>query len=90
VANSGILIKDKEVELKNYEMIKSLMMEAQKAIGMIAAQVASGALSAVHAAVGISASDSASYGYSPTQPSTTSVTTTDAEGNQTTTVTQQT
>jgi len=90
VANAGIMIKDKEVELKNYELIKSLMMEAQKAIGMIAAQVASGALSAVHAAVGISASDSASYSYSPTQASTTSVTTTDAEGNQTTTVTQQT
>lgn len=86
--NANILIKDKEVELKSYEILKTLLMEAQKAIGMIAAQVASGALSAVHAQVGISSSDSASYGYSPVQASTTATETTDAQGN-TTTQTQQ-
>ncbi len=85
VANAQILIKDKETELKAYELLNSLKMEAQKAIGMIAAQVASGALSAVHAQVHIGASDSASYSYNPTPATTETEITTDAEGNQTTT-----
>jgi hypothetical protein len=61
VANANILIKDKEVEMRNYEVLNNLIVEAQKAIGSIAAQLVAGALSAVHAQVGISASDSADY-----------------------------
>lgn len=87
LGNAQILIKDKEVELKAYEMLNNLKMEAQKAIGMVAAQVASGALSAVHASVDIGARDLASYGYSPEPAQTTTqhTQTTDAEGKTTTT-----
>jgi hypothetical protein len=70
LGNAQILIKDKEVELKMYELIQSLKVEMQKAIGMIASQVAAGALSAVHAQVHIGASDSASYNYTPPQEKT--------------------
>ena len=75
VANANIMIKDKEVEIKQYEMLNSLLMEAQKAQGIIAAQVAAGALAAVHAQVGINASDSANYSYSEILASTTTTTT---------------
>lgn len=85
LGNAQILIKDKEVELKSYEMLMSLRGDLAKAIGMIAAQVASGAFSAVHAQVGIGAFDSASYGYSPKPATTETTVTTDAEGNTTTT-----
>lgn len=61
LGNAQIMIKDKEVELRAYEMLNSLKSEIAKAIGMIAAQVASGALSAVHAQVHIGATDSADY-----------------------------
>lgn len=61
LGNAQIMIKDKEVELKAYEMLNGLKGEIAKAIGMIAAQVASGALSAVHAQVHIGAQDSADY-----------------------------
>jgi len=67
VANAEILIKDKDVQLRAYEALNSLLMEAQKSIGSIAAQVASGALSAVHAQVSIGASNSAGYNYTPAQ-----------------------
>jgi len=61
VSNANILIKDKEVEMKNYEVLNSLIMEAEKAIGSIAAQLVAGALSAVHAQISASASDAANY-----------------------------
>jgi len=66
-ANAHILIKDKEIEIKAYEALNQLKAEAQKAIGSIAAQVAAGALSAVHAQVSIGASNSADYYYNPNQ-----------------------
>jgi hypothetical protein len=80
VANANIMIKDKEVEIKQYEMLNSLLMEAQKAQGEIAAQVAAGALAAVHASVSIGSSDSASYSYS----SSTSTSTTTSKSTTTT------
>jgi hypothetical protein len=60
-SNAQILIKDKEVEIRAYEALMSLKAEAEKAIGAIAAQVAAGSLSAVHAQVHIGADDSATY-----------------------------
>ena len=88
LGNAQIMIKDKEVELRSYEMLMGLKGELAKAIGMIAAQVAAGALSAVHASVDIGARDSASYNYSPTPAQTQTQTQVDAEGNTSTTTTQ--
>lgn len=85
--NAQILIKDKEIELKNYEMLNSLKVEALKSEGMIAAQVASGALAAVHAQVHIGAQDVATYTYTPRLASTSTQTSTDAKGNTSTTTT---
>ena len=64
IANANILIKDKEIEMKNYEMINSLKEKAEEAIGAIVAQLTAGALAAVHAGANISASDSGSYNFS--------------------------
>jgi hypothetical protein len=61
VSNANILIKDKEVEMKNYEVLNNMKIEAEKAIGQIAAQLVAGALSAVHAQISASASDTANY-----------------------------
>lgn len=67
VANAHILLKNKELEIKQYEALMNLKAEAEKAIGAIAAQVAAGALSAVHAQVSIGAQDQATYYYNPNQ-----------------------
>jgi len=61
VANANILIKNKEIELKNYEVINSLKEEAIKASGQIAAQLVAGALASVSAQVQIGATDQATY-----------------------------
>jgi len=63
IANANILIKNKEIELKNYEVINSLKEAALKAIGEIAAQLVAGALASVHAQAHIGATDSSSYNY---------------------------
>lgn len=63
IANANILIKNKEVELKNYEVINSLKEEALKARGQIVAQLVAGALASVHAQAHIGATDSSSYNY---------------------------
>lgn len=67
LGNAQIMIKDKEVELRAYEALMNLKAEAQKAIGTIAAHVAAGALSAVHAQVSIGAQNSADYFFNPNQ-----------------------
>jgi len=67
VANANILLKNKDVEIREYEALKGLKIEAEKAVGSIAAQLAAGALSAVHAQVSIGSSDSADYYYNPNQ-----------------------
>lgn len=66
IANANIMIKDKEIEMKNYEVLNSLKEEAMKAIGQIAAQLVAGALAAVHAAASIQASSNTSYSESTT------------------------
>ena len=63
IANANILIKNKEVELKNYEMINSLKERMLEAIGHIVAQLVAGALASVHAQAHIGATDSSSYNY---------------------------
>lgn len=61
VANSNILIKDKEIEMKNYEVFNSLKIEVMKAIGQVCAQIVAGAYAGVSAAAHISRQDSSSY-----------------------------
>ncbi len=63
VANTGLLIQDKGVEIKQYEAINALMVQAKTAIGQVGASLLHGALSSVHVSAQIHASDSASYGY---------------------------
>lgn len=67
VNNAHILIKDKEIELLAYRELNALKEKAQEAVGSIAANIASGALSAVHAQVSIGSSNSADYYYNPNQ-----------------------
>ncbi len=64
IANAGLLIKDKEIEMKNYELINSLREKAEEAIGAIVAQLTAGALSAVHAQASISAENRGNYEFS--------------------------
>jgi hypothetical protein len=63
-----LLIKNVEIEIKNFEIEYGLKVEATKAIGSINAQVVAGAFSSMNASVHLSASDSGSYTYS-TNPS---------------------
>lgn len=64
LARADLLIKDAEIDMKNFEMMGSLRIEAMKAIGQINAQVAAGALASVSAGVSMSANNSSAYGYS--------------------------
>lgn len=67
VARADLIIKDAEIDIKNFEMMNGLKIEAMKAIGSINAQIVAGALSSVSAGVHMSASNAASYSYSPVQ-----------------------
>jgi len=78
VAKAELVIKDAEIDIKNYELLNQLKMEGLKSISAVAAQLAAGALSSVSAAAHIQASNSASYGYSPSPAKT--VTTTNPDG----------
>jgi len=53
VANANILIKDKEIEMKNYELLNSLKEKAMEAISHVAAQITASALTMVHASASI-------------------------------------
>jgi len=68
LAKAELVIKDAELDMKNYELLNSLRIEAMKAISGVAAQLAAGSLSSVSAGAHISASNSASYSYSPPAP----------------------
>ena len=61
IENANLMEKDKEIEMKNYEMIKNLMVEGMKAIATVAAQLSSGAMAGIHVSAAMSASDSAQY-----------------------------
>jgi len=61
IANAGLLIKDKEVEMKNYELINTLRIRVMEAIGQIASQIVAGAYAGVSASAGIRRDDSSSY-----------------------------
>ncbi|RPI53398.1 MAG: hypothetical protein EHM49_04390 [Deltaproteobacteria bacterium] len=65
LTRAELLIKDAELDMKNYEIMNSLKIEAMKAISGVAAQLVAGALSSVSASAHISATNSASYSYSP-------------------------
>lgn len=67
LARAELLIKDAEIDIKNFEVMNNLKIEAMKAIGSINSQIVAGALASVSAAVHLSASDAASYSYSPVQ-----------------------
>jgi len=62
--NINTKLKDKDIEARNQEVLHQLAVEAEKATGSIAAQLVSGALSAIHAQVSMSASDQAQYTFS--------------------------
>ncbi len=61
LGNANIMIKDKETELKSYEMLNSLKTDIMKAIGSIAAQLGAGAMAGISASAHVSAQASASY-----------------------------
>ncbi|RPI56015.1 MAG: hypothetical protein EHM49_01185 [Deltaproteobacteria bacterium] len=67
LTRAELLIKDAELDMKNYEIMNGLKIEAMKAISGVSAQLVAGALSSVSASAHISATNSASYSYSPTQ-----------------------
>ena len=67
LTRAELLIKDAELDMKNYEMMNNLKIEAMKAISSVSAQLVAGALASVSASAHISATNSASYSYSPTQ-----------------------
>ena len=58
-----LIIKDAEIDMKNYEVMGSLRIEAMKAIGAINAQIVAGALSSVSASANLSAGNAASFSY---------------------------
>ncbi|MBE3137646.1 MAG: hypothetical protein IMZ43_09705 [Thermoplasmata archaeon] len=58
-----LIIKDAEIDMKNYEVMASLRIEAQKAIGAINAQIVAGALSSVSASASLSAGNAANFSY---------------------------
>jgi hypothetical protein len=68
IAKADLTIKAAEVDMKNYELLNSLKIEALKAIGSINAQEVAGALSSVSAGVHMSVSNAGNYAYS-TNPS---------------------
>ncbi len=68
LAKADLVIKDASLDMKNYELLNNLKIEAMKAIGGVSAQEVAGALSSVSAGVHMSVSNAASYGYS-TNPS---------------------
>jgi hypothetical protein len=68
ITKAGLLIKNVEIGIKNYEMETGLRVEVAKAIGSILAQVVAGSLASISASASVSASDSGSYNYS-TNPS---------------------
>jgi hypothetical protein len=65
LTRAELIIKDAELDMKNYEILNNLKIEAMKAISGVSAQLVAGALSSVSASAHISASNSASYAYSP-------------------------
>ena len=67
INNANILIKDKEIEIKNYEVLNSLKIEVMKATGQIAAQLAAGAMSGTSVSATLGVSDQAQYNYGSTE-----------------------
>jgi hypothetical protein len=65
MVRADLLMKKAELDIKNHDMLNQIKLEGFKAIGAIASQVAAGALSSVSASAHISASNSASYNYTP-------------------------
>lgn len=63
MVRADILIKNAELDMKNYEFVNTMKLEGFKAIGAVAAQVAAGAFAAVSASAHISASNSSSFSY---------------------------
>jgi len=61
LVNAEVLMKEAELNMKNYEMLNTLKIESMKAISAVAAQLVAGALSSVSAAVHLQAQNSADY-----------------------------
>jgi hypothetical protein len=63
VANVGLFIKDKEVTMKHYEMIKSLLVDIEKIASSVHASVIGSSLSAARVSADVHASNTTNYGY---------------------------
>jgi hypothetical protein len=64
IEKAELIIKNAELQIRQYEALNGLKIEAIKAEGSVAAQLVAGALSGIHAGAQMSASDSADYNYS--------------------------
>jgi hypothetical protein len=60
IANQNLLIKDKEIEMKNYEVFNTLKIEVAKAIAQVLSVISAGAYAGVSAAAHITRTDSGS------------------------------
>jgi hypothetical protein len=63
IERATLVLKNAEIQIRQYEALNGLKIEAIKAEGAIAAQLVAGALSGIHAGANMNASDSADYSY---------------------------
>lgn len=63
VATAELYLKNADIQIRQYEALTGLKIEAIKSMGTIVAQEVAGALSGIHASAGMTRSDGVSYGY---------------------------
>ena len=64
IARAELYLKNADIQIKQYEALTGLRIEAIKSMGAIVSQEVAGALSSIHASAGMTRSDGVSYGYS--------------------------
>jgi hypothetical protein len=67
IERATLTLKNAELQIRQYESLNGLKIEAIKAEGTIAAQLVAGALSGIHASAQMSASDSAGYSFNASE-----------------------
>jgi hypothetical protein len=65
IERANLTLKNAELQIRQYEALNGLKIEAIKAEGSVAAQLVAGALSGLSAQASMSASDSAGYSFNP-------------------------
>ena len=63
ISRSELYLKNADIQIKQYEALTGLRIEAIKAMGAIVAQEVAGALSSIHASAGMTRSDGVGYSY---------------------------